>query len=677
VVDPNSLICAWQNGRTERIDYPTGETVSYGYDEGGQVVSVTGLLPGQSPTTYVEDIGYDQYGQRTYIRYGNGVETEYHYDLVRRWLSSIQTEGSGEVHQDISYSFDAVGNVTAMTNNAGRYRTSQSYDYDDLYQLTVAQGHYESRPYTSLDYTGNYRQDFTYDQIGNITSKVSSSWTNASRPMGADLNYQLDYQYYEDKPHQVEIIGNRYYQYDANGNLVMEREGGHGNVDTGTGYLIEELSDRVSGTAYGWGLDRSGGTVESDVYQRTYLWNEENRLIQSQDNNITVQYRYNADGERSHKYSDRGENLYFDSLYSSASTGDIDRMRDSIHIYLGQTRIATRLKMDDSSDYEYSRLNTYYYHSDHLGSAQLVTDYAGEEYEHMEYTPYGELWLERNRDGSDLIPFRFTGKEFDTETNLYYYGARYMDPRTSRWISSDPAGAMLASPMGDGGKPRQNFSLIESINHYSYVSNNPVKYVDPTGMFVEDADELTKQQDSDHTIGTSDETINDVGCVLTSYTRIAIALSGREISLEDANQVAIDNNLYANGNLLSPEAGAELINLLVRDPTKTVVFAGSITGSDSDIASQINALESSALSYYLTARLDTTNADGSISYLHTVNINGGAVAASDITDMSNALKIQLNDSSTANRMWSQGDTRTNDIIRVDKFLVYDAIHDIR
>jgi RHS repeat-associated protein len=274
----------------------------------------------------------------------------------------------------------------------------------------------------------------------------------------------------------------------------MEREGGHGNVDTGTGYLIEELSDRVSGTAYGWGLDRSGGTEESDVYQRTYLWNEENRLIQSQDNNLTVQYRYNADGDWSHKYSDRGESLYFDSLYSSASTGDIDRMRDSIHIYLGQTRIATRLKMDDSSDYEYSRLNTYYYHSDHLGSAQLVTDYAGEEYEHMEYTPYGELWLERNRDGSDLIPFRFTGKEFDTETNLYYYAARYMDPRTSRWISSDPAGAMLANPMGDDGKPRENFSLIESMNHYSYVSNNPVKYVDPTGMEHDSPDSIQLEQ---------------------------------------------------------------------------------------------------------------------------------------------------------------------------------------
>jgi RHS repeat-associated protein len=369
----------------------------------------------------------------------------------------------------------------------------------------------------------------------------------------------------------------------------MEREGGHGNVDTGTGYLIEELSDRVSGTAYGWGLDRSGGTVESDVYQRTYLWNEENRLIQSQDNNLTVQYRYNADGDRSHKYSDRGESLYFDSLYSSASTGDIDRMRDSIHIYLGQTRIATRLKMDDSSDYEYSRLNTYYYHSDHLGSAQLVTDYAGEEYEHMEYTPYGELWLERNRDGSDLIPFRFTGKEFDTETNLYYYGARYMDPRTSRWISSDPAGAMLAGPMGDDGKPRSNFSIIESMNHYSYVSNNPVKYVDPTGMYLLQ----TRRSFNNFHMGSADILWNDIGpinlgisktpvsqagCFATAYAREANAWQAFKL---EGNGVEISHNApvwannfaatFAPSQNFSSQPGQE--DLILRS-TRVSLFTG-------------------------------------------------------------------------------------------------------
>ncbi|MCK5197020.1 MAG: RHS repeat-associated core domain-containing protein, partial [Spirochaetales bacterium] len=51
-------------------------------------------------------------------------------------------------------------------------------------------------------------------------------------------------------------------------------------------------------------------------------------------------------------------------------------------------------------------------------------------FEHIEYTPYGELWEEQKSDVFDRIPFRFTAKELDTETALYYYGARYLDPRT-------------------------------------------------------------------------------------------------------------------------------------------------------------------------------------------------------------------------------------------------------
>ncbi|MCK4542924.1 MAG: AHH domain-containing protein, partial [Spirochaetales bacterium] len=65
----------------------------------------------------------------------------------------------------------------------------------------------------------------------------------------------------------------------------------------------------------------------------------------------------------------------------------------------------------------------------------------------------------------------------DEETGLYYFGARYLDPQTSRWISPDPAGPELLNPNRNG------FSMIESINWYSYVSNNPVKYIDPTGNF--------------------------------------------------------------------------------------------------------------------------------------------------------------------------------------------------
>ena len=97
-------------------------------------------------------------------------------------------------------------------------------------------------------------------------------------------------------------------------------------------------------------------------------------------------------------------------------------------------------------------------------------------FEHTEYTPYGEMWVEdQQQEDLDKIPYRFTSKEWDEETELYYMSARYQDPMTSRWISADPKGHELLNPDRDG------FSVIEGTNWYTYCSNNPVKYNDPTG----------------------------------------------------------------------------------------------------------------------------------------------------------------------------------------------------
>jgi RHS repeat-associated protein len=134
----------------------------------------------------------------------------------------------------------------------------------------------------------------------------------------------------------------------------------------------------------------------------------------------------------------------------------------------------------------------YYYHGDHLGSAQLVTNYEGQLYEHIEYTPYGELWIERTTNANNKTPYRFTGKEFDEETGLYYYGARYLDPRTSRWISTDPAmGEYIpGAPIDDEARKRNGnlpgmggvYNYI-NLHTYHYAGNNPVKLTDPTGEF--------------------------------------------------------------------------------------------------------------------------------------------------------------------------------------------------
>jgi RHS repeat-associated protein len=121
-----------------------------------------------------------------------------------------------------------------------------------------------------------------------------------------------------------------------------------------------------------------------------------------------------------------------------------------------------------------------------------VVRYTHEEHERIEYTPYGEVWIKkRNAEANGLdIPYRFTGKERDEETGLYYYGARYLDGKASMWLSADPAlGDYIPSaPVNDEARERNGnllgmggvFSTI-NLHLYHYAGNNPVKYTDPDG----------------------------------------------------------------------------------------------------------------------------------------------------------------------------------------------------
>ena len=107
--------------------------------------------------------------------------------------------------------------------------------------------------------------------------------------------------------------------------------------------------------------------------------------------------------------------------------------------------------------------DSYFYHSDHLGSSSLITNKDGYLVQHIQYVPFGEVFVEE-RNASWSTPYKFNGKEQDEETGLCYYGARYYDPRTSVWLSVDPLAEMYPN-----------------IGSYVYCADNPVKYVDPDG----------------------------------------------------------------------------------------------------------------------------------------------------------------------------------------------------
>jgi len=291
--------------------------------------------------------------------------------------------------QNISYEFDAVGNVSGYTNAAKAYSTTQAYEYDNLYQLTYATGTYDAKPYGLTDFTSTYQQRYSYDSIGNIQTKSSEVVNVPAVSRGQALNYQLEYQYYANKPHQVEQIGQLWYSYDGNGNVIEERAGGHSAASAAVNAELQQEGNLYI-LDYGFGLIRHPD--DDGEYSRQFVWDEENRLKLVTASAGNVEFLYGVDGQRTTKYTAHGESLYFNSMWSM--TEDWPNFRQSKHVYLGTSRIATKLKIEGDDSTGYERVNTYYYHSDHLGSAQLITDFEGQTYEHIEYTPYGQLFIE-------------------------------------------------------------------------------------------------------------------------------------------------------------------------------------------------------------------------------------------------------------------------------------------
>ena len=335
---------------------------------------------------------------------------------------------------------------------------------------------------------------------GNMTRKVSTTNLPGARGNAypkAELDYSLDYEYDPAYAHRLLHAGNRYYRYDANGNITAEKDGPFTEDDEFIFTYSYDPDTDVYGTDYGFGLDAPKETEETHpenlfAYRRNYTWNEKNLLTKSSDRSYTVHYRYGEDGQRALKYTEEGrsETLYFNNFYTIhipvQDKNNPQGLRVHKHIFVGNSRLVTAMThTDNNGDNAEQREKRYYYHSDHLGSAQFVTDWRGRQYEHIEYTPYGELWIEEVAAGLDKLPFRFTGKEMDEETGLYYYGARYLDPKYSRWISTDPALSeyMAGSSVGAGGI----YNTV-NFNVYHYGNNNPIKYTDPTGMWIDNGD---------------------------------------------------------------------------------------------------------------------------------------------------------------------------------------------
>jgi len=403
-------------GRMKMMTLPDKKTTTYGYDKGGQLAAVSG-----SDTRYVSGIKYNATGQRTAETSGDGTTTTYDYNPENHRLKTLETKRKGTTVQNISYKYDDVGNITERTSEMmgsdnRMKKTTHEYTYDDNDRLTEGEGSVKGSGLLRPTIV-SYKSSYTYNAIGNILHKNQSVNGGESSLSGNDT-----YEYGAKQPHAVTKAGSMVFTYDDNGNMVTRENTNTKNT-------------------------------------MTLVWDDENRLVQTKDNFHKTDYRYDASGERIIKKSELGETQYISANYIVRNKTVV-----STHIFAGNQRIASTVGIKDSCG-NVTEQNTLYYHPDHLGSSSYVTNQSGEFYEMIEYLPYGETLYDEQTVSS--VSYKYTGKEQDTETGLYYYGARYYDAKLCKFITPDDRIDGLFTGAGQ--------------NMYMYCHGNPIRFNDPDG----------------------------------------------------------------------------------------------------------------------------------------------------------------------------------------------------
>ena len=454
--------------RPVRLTTPDNSKIRPTYNESNLLEKVDVQLRGVGEwIPFVKDIDYNAKGQRELITYGNGVRTEYEYDPFTFRLTNLETVRPGNALQDLSYTYDPVGNITEIRDGAQQtiffdnamVSPDAQYEYDALYRLIRADGRehaglnsgmqrdHTDFPRMTLHHPNNgqamrcYTEKYKYDEVGNILCMVhqaiNGNWTrqyeyasNNNRLLSTSLPGDPD-----DGPFSAT------YDYDAHGNMIRMP------------HLAEiqwDFRDQIHQ------VDLGGGG--------------------------TAYYVYNAGGQRVRKVVERlgalkEERIYLGSyeIFRRHNGSRLKLERETLHIMDDQRRITlVETKIYDEGMKVPSPTPLIRYQlNNHLGSSCLELDETGKVISYEEYYPYGTTSYHAVRGDVEvsLKRYRYIGKERDDETGLYYYGARYYVSWLGRWASCDPVG------------------MVDGVNLYWFARNNPVRFIDPLGTISIDGED--------------------------------------------------------------------------------------------------------------------------------------------------------------------------------------------
>ncbi|MGD2089729.1 MAG: SpvB/TcaC N-terminal domain-containing protein [Candidatus Aminicenantes bacterium] len=431
-------------------------------------------------TEAIRNIQYNVKGQRERIDYGNDTTTTYRYDpetfrLIN--LTTTRTAGS-PVFQDLHYTYDPVGNITAIRDDAQQtvyFRNTRidphcRYIYDALYRLIRAEGREhavqnnlqrDNTPFETITHIPfrnspealqRYVEKYQYDSVGNILSMAHHG--------GSVLRWKRCYQYAEDSnrllatgrpvdlpnpsdpcsPHYVTAptLSQRY-DYDTHGSMLnLIRTPKEYRLRWDYRDMIHHVN--MGGGGHSWynydtGKQRTRKVITNrdgdKQWERLYL------------NGMEVYHRYDASGvveeiETFHLFADDQRVLIVEDVLQTDDTG------------LGTGTI-----------YRYQ-------YGNHLGSVALELNEGADPISYEEYHPYGTTAYKANNAAirTKAKRYRYTGMERDEETGLSYHTARYYAPWLGRWTAGDPSG------------------LEDGNNLYAYADNSTTKANDTTGEWV-------------------------------------------------------------------------------------------------------------------------------------------------------------------------------------------------
>ncbi|WP_060507378.1 RHS repeat protein [Pseudomonas sp. NBRC 111124] len=400
----------------------------------------------------IVSLAYSAAGQKLSEVHGNGVTCGYRYEPQTQRLAIIRVERLNGLLQDLRYRYDPVGNVLNARDETEQTRIWRNqrvepeslYCYDSLYQLVSASGR----------------------EMANASRQNCQS-TPASLPLASDNHTYTRY--------------TRLYHYDIAGNLTQIR---HSAPATNNGYTTDiTISNRCNR-----GVTSSLTGIPEEVDALFTAAGHQRLLQPGQALGWTPQgelqkvapvmrdgapgdhelYRYDAHCQRVLKSSTQQVNsqqvIYLANL--ELRTSGKENLQVLCMGEAGHAQVRA-LHWVAGKPAEIANDQLRYQYGDLVGSHGLELDGSGNLISQEEYYPYGEtsLWAARSAVEADYKTVRFSGKERDT-TGLYYYGYRYYQPWSGRWLSADPA------------------KTVDGLNLYCMVQNNPGTYADSNGLEV-------------------------------------------------------------------------------------------------------------------------------------------------------------------------------------------------